>query len=83
MRYRRHAPSHAAHNFKGALTREPLQREETERRLRSQHHLMSRPRDGRAYLLSTLPQHLLVRRYSFTALLFFFLSVQHINERSH
>jgi hypothetical protein len=58
------------------VAREQLQREETERRLRSPHHLMSRPRDGRAYLVSTLPQHLLVRRYrrySFVALLFFFL----------
>jgi hypothetical protein len=56
--------------------REQLQREQTERRLRSPHHLMSRPRDGRVYLLSTLPQKTLVnryRRYSLVALMFFFL----------
>lgn len=52
-------------------------REQAQRQRRPPTHLLSRPADGRAYILSTLPQAHLAqryRRYSFAALLLFLLS---------
>jgi len=59
-----------------AAAREQISREQATHRSHPLHHVMSKPRDGRAYILSTLPQHHLAgryRRYSFAALLLFLL----------